>query len=328
MLTCSCRHESHRSFYYWKTVYHLSQSERNYLNELQISKLYIRFFDVDWEESAAEAVPIAKIRFAEKVLPQFEVIPVVYIVNKTLQKSKKQHIADLALKIIKQIDNIASANNISFNELQLDCDWTDNTRSNYFALLRELKTNLDKKKKTLSVTIRLHQIKYKNITGVPPVDRGMLMYYNMGKITPETSQNSVFNTSDAAKYIDYLPDYPLPLDVALPAFSWGIHVRNDKVIELLNNMNLADFENNVNFTKVSTYMFSASKSFFYRGFYFMKNDMVKVEMITPAQCNIAAQQLKRKLSKPTGSVAIFHLDSLIISNYEKQDFKKVFSNYH
>jgi len=328
LLTNACKHETHRSFYYWKSIYHLSQSEKRYLEELKISKLYIRFFDVDLDEPSGKAVPIAKIRFANDVLPRYEVVPVVYIVNKTLQKSKHQDITDLAIKILTQVQNIASSKNIAFCELQMDCDWSDNTRSNYFALLEVLETKLHEQGKTLSATIRLHQVKYKNITGVPPVDRGMLMYYNMGKITPNASPNSVFNTTDAAKYIDYLPDYPLTLDVALPAFSWGIHVRNGKVIELLNSMNSSDFENIANFTQIDSSTFTIPKSFFFRGFYFMKNDVVKVEGITPTQCNTAAQQLKSKLSKHAESVAIFHLDSLIISHYEKQDFEKVFSTYH
>ena len=31
----------------------------------------------------------------------------------------------------------------------------------------------------MSATIRLHQVKYRADTGVPPVDRGMLMAYNL-----------------------------------------------------------------------------------------------------------------------------------------------------
>lgn len=324
----SCKHESKRSFYYWKSVFRLSAEERSYMDELQISKLYIRFFDVDLEESSQQAIPIAKIRFAEKISPRFEVVPVVYIVNRTLQKLKPQDINDLASKIYKQADIIASSNNINFEELQVDCDWTDSSHEKYFSLLESIKQHLRKKDRILSATIRLHQVKYKKITGIPPVDRGMLMYYNMGKITAGASPNSIFNTDDAAKYIEHLHDYPLSLDVALPAFSWGIHIRNNKVIELLSNMNLSDFKNNVNFTQQGEYTFSVSHSFFFRGFYFMKNDIVKFEEITPAQCNIAAKQLKSKVKEPAVSISIFHLDSLIISHYEKKDFEKVFNTFH
>jgi hypothetical protein len=150
----------------------------------------------------------------------------------------------------------------------------------------------------------------------------------MGRISANVSPNSVFNINDAAKYINYLSDYPLPLDIALPAFSWSIHVRKGRVIELLNNMSSLDFENNTNFIRQDKYSFSVLNSFFYHGSYFMANDVVKAEEITPEECKIAAQQLKSKLSGFPGTIAIFHLDSFILSHYEKQDFEKVFNTYH
>ena len=208
----------------------------------------------------------------------------------------------------------------------MDCDWTDGTREKYFDLLRNIKSGLSNEK-VLSATIRLHQVKYKEMTGLPPVDRGMLMYYNMGKITPEASHNSVFNASDAAKYIDHLSDYPLPLDVALPAYSWGIHIRNNEVIDLISTINSTAFANHPGFKRLDVSTFVAMQSFFYHGFYFMENDRIKMEEVTPEQSVIAAQQLKGKLKKATGSVAIFHVDSLIFTQYEKEDFEKVFDVY-
>ena len=78
----------------------------------------------------------------------------------------------------------------------------------------------------LSATIRLHQVKYYKQAGIPPVDRGMLMFYNMGKLNALTAENSIYNSNDAAGYIETVDDYPLKLDLALPAFSWAVHFRN------------------------------------------------------------------------------------------------------
>lgn len=328
LLSFSCINQSDRAFYYWKSVFRLSQPEKKYLQEINITHLYIRFFDVDIDEVTGKPVPIACIQFAENIPNQFEAIPVIYIVNRTLLKTKFDDMANLANKILEQTKYLASKNNIRFNELQLDCDWTEKTRVNYFALLNILKRKLKTNSIILSTTIRLHQIKYKSITGVPPVDRGMLMYYNMGKINSKASSNSIFNLSDAAKYIDHLSDYPLKLDVALPAFSWGIHIRNAAVIELLNNMSNSDFKSNNKFTLVDSSTYTATESFFFRGFYFMQHDTVKVEEITSLQCKIAANQLKNKLSKSKRRVAIFHLDSLILSKYEKKDLEEIFNTYH
>lgn len=321
-----CTHQPRRSFYYWKSVYQLSAHEKELLKQLDVSKLYIRFFDVDVDDATAKTLPVATLTFADSILSGIEVVPVVYVVNGTLKNTALTDVPDLASNILKRVNGVAAQNHINFNELQLDCDWTDGTREKYFDLLRNIKSGLPSNK-VLSATIRLHQVKYKQITGLPPVDRGMLMYYNMGKISPETSHNSVFNATDAAKYIDRLSDYPLPLDVALPAYSWGIHIRNNQVIDLISTINRSGFENHQGFKRLDGSTFVAMQSFFYHGFYFMENDRVKMEEITPEQCLVAAQQLKSKLKKATGSVAIFHLDSLIFTQYEKEDFEKVFDTY-
>lgn len=320
------KYDPERSFYYWKSVFHLSQKEKNALKELSVQKLYVRFFDVDAEKATGQIIPVATIRFNDSLPENCEIIPVVYLVNQSLKNSPLDKIPDLAEKILKLVNSIAVNNHIFFREFQLDCDWTETTREKYFVLLETVKKMLGNGKK-VSATIRLHQIKYRNITGVPPVDRGMLMYYNMGKITASLSHNSIFNTTDAAKYIDFLPDYPLPLDIALPAFSWGIHIRMGKVTELLNNMDVSDFESNSNFRKNDDASYSATGSFFFHGFYFIENDVVKIETVSSQQCLVAAQQLKSKLTRPIGSVAIYHLDSLILTRYEKEDLEKVFDTY-
>jgi len=54
---------------------------------------------------------------------------------------------------------------------------------------------------------------------VPPVDKGLLMFYNMGKISPDlNARNSIYNRADAEAYLESLPNYRLSLDVALPVF--------------------------------------------------------------------------------------------------------------
>ncbi len=322
-----CRNSPERSFYYWKTTFTLSAPERKCIALHRVTKLYIRFFDVDWDQATGQIVPVGRIFFRDSVPTDVTVIPTVYLVNKTLQKITSKEIYGLSKRILGLVNSISETNHFLYSEIQLDCDWTETTRDKYFAMINILRTELKKSHKTLSATIRLHQVKYAKITGIPPVERGMLMYYNIGKIDAGFGRNSVFNATDAAKYTDYIADYPLPLDVALPSFSWGIHIRNKKVIELLNNMGLKDFKNNDNFTSTDPVNFRANYSFFFRGFYFKKNDCVKVEEISPQLCKEAARQVNEKMVKKPVIVAIFHLDSTIISHYEERDFEEVFDSF-
>lgn len=317
-----------RSFYYWRTTFHLSPQEEKYLIDLNIQKIYLRMFDVDWDETVNSAKPIGKISFPGKLSLSYEYVPVVYLMNKTLQHINRSDITELAGRIFNQVQILVSQSKLSFKELQIDCDWSETTRDKYFQLLSLLKRELEQNHQTLSATIRLHQIKYMRITGVPPVHRGMLMYYNMGKIEATSDQNSIFNKKDAARYIGFVSQYPLPLDVALPAFAWGVHVRDTKVVELLNQMTPADFKNNVNFSQVDSRQFVVNTSFFYKGFYFMKDDRIKIEEVDPALCLEAAKQISGSLKNGPGSVAIFQLDTLMIKKYENKKLEKVFDCFH
>ena len=79
--------------------------------------------------------------------------------------------------------------------IQVDCDWTKGTAAIYFDLLNSLKAHYE-----LDVTIRLHQIKYANDTGIPPVDHGTLMLYDTGDMS-NMFANSILTMDDGRSYI-------------------------------------------------------------------------------------------------------------------------------
>lgn len=129
-------------------------------------------------------------------------------------------------RTIDFIDQINKSIAIACNEIQIDCDWTLASRDKYMDFVTQLKHKSNKK---LSATIRLHQIKYFKKTGVPLVDYGVLMYCNMGHIAAD-SMNSIYDRKTGQGYLKNLEDYPLRLEVALPVFSWAIHIRRQKVM--------------------------------------------------------------------------------------------------
>ena len=68
------------SFYYWKTVYDPGPEALQRLAELQVARLYLRFFEVTLNEWG-EPVPHATTRFVQK--PHLPVAPVIYFDLKT-----------------------------------------------------------------------------------------------------------------------------------------------------------------------------------------------------------------------------------------------------
>ena len=175
-------------------------------------------------------------------MPQhLHVVPVVYLTNQTLKFLEPRYLEDFAQKIGNKIETIHQSwvrQPIGNNEIQLDCDWTLSTKEKYFTLL----TILRKKYPRLSVTIRLHQIKFAEKTGIPPVDRGMLMCYNMSDWKNEKTHNSIFTPDVLSQYIGELSDYPLPLDMVMPAFHWTIGYRGHQFQYFLNAISAQDFQ--------------------------------------------------------------------------------------
>jgi hypothetical protein len=218
--------------------------------------------------------------------------------------------------------------------LQLDCDWTSNTAPKYFYFLRLLRKKLDAHEDggtfasltMLASTIRLHQVKYADKQGVPPVDKGVLMFYNMGEINT-SDVNSIYDAKTSQKYLSSLNSYRLPLDIAIPIFSWGIQIRDGAVLGLLNKMDLRDFENKNEFSQLRKNRFKAVNSFFKNGFYFKQGDEVKVEQMDAQTLGAMADDLKANYPNHFQQVIFYDLDSINLSRYEKDIFQKTINHF-
>ena len=325
-LTC-CKQQTYqpdRAFYYWKSNFNLSPTELDYLKDVHITKLYLHFFDVAWSERDNKPYPVDEIKFSTAPGKQFEYVPVIFIPNKTLENLSADSINELAGHMFTQVSYITAENKLTYKELQLDCDWTETTRAKYFKLLTFFHDRLHDSGKILSATIRLHQIKYPDVTGVPPVDRGMLMFYNMGKINATPGYNSIYNGKDANKYVQYVTAYPLPLDVALPVFSWAVCVHNGQATNIIEKAVRSDFPDSL-FSAAGNNIFVARHSVLLHGRYFYKNDTVKMEEVTPQLCMQAADNVNGYLKEMHRTISLFEYDSLYLSTYDKKDISKIFS---
>ncbi|HYV93413.1 MAG TPA: hypothetical protein VE978_16695 [Chitinophagales bacterium] len=290
--------------------------------------MYVKFFDVVWNASANQATPIAMIRFNDLLPRQIEMVPAVYITDESLKKTAVENIPSLAENISELISKLSDHSGISFSEFQTDCDWTATTKSKYFQLIESLKKKFSEKKILFSATIRLHQIKYAEQTGIPPVDRGMLMFYNMGDLIDPSTVNSIFDSSVAAKYVSRIKDYPLPLDVALAVFTWGVHLRKGRVINLDDNLKMSEVNTSRLFMHLHENTYATSQSFFFHGDYFIEGDLLRMEEISPAICEEAAKMVAPRIQNDYLSLAFFHFDESNLSRYSSQDFNRICNAFH
>jgi hypothetical protein len=327
MVSVSCRHnhiKPERAFYYWRSNFNLSAKDVNYMEGIGISKIYLHFFDVSYNNAFQKVLPVDEVKIDTVAKNTFQYIPVVFIANKALELTPVDSISSLCRHILNEVEHIATEHKLSYKELQFDCDWTDGTQKKYFTLLSYFHNELKQTGKLLSATIRLHQVKYKEKTGVPPVDRGMLMFYNMGKVNSITGYNSIYNERDADNYASYVKSYTLPLDVALPIFGWAVCIRDGKVTGIIEKAVNEDFSTDTLFLSAGNNIFVSRKALFLHGRYFMKNDTVKIEQATPDICQNAADNVSQYLKNEKRTVTLFDYDSVYLSTYDKKDLEKIF----
>lgn len=310
------------SFYHWQSSLDITSSEYALLDSLAVDRLYLRLFDLDVQGPGKEVIPLAALQF-DTLLPQaYSIIPTIFITNRSFADMSADALPDLVEKVARKIrQQLAALEKNEIAELQFDCDWTKSTQSIYFRFLELVKQEFSEQK--ISATIRLHQVKYAEQTGVPPVDRGMLMFYNMGDVDQLETHNSIFDWSLAEPYIGPLPDYPLALDLALPIFSWGVLFRDGRLTRLINNLREEHLQDTSRFKIIEEAWVELRESTYLQGHYLYAGDRLRLEAVTPEELAFAAKQLSGKINNPDITLAYYHLDSTTLKYFSYAHFQTI-----
>lgn len=212
-----------RGIYFWENDTHvISEKNVEAMDSLKIQKLYLKVFEVDRENERNKPIAKSSVRLREEVLKNREVIPCVFILNRVFVESSKEELDELANNVVGLTrkflnEKLSRKDSIPFSEIQIDCDWSEKSQGNYFYFLRKVK-KLSKKK--ISCTLRLYPYKFHERMGTPPVDRATLMCYNLLNPIKNPRKNSILDIDEMSKYLDTDVDYAVPLDLALPVYSW------------------------------------------------------------------------------------------------------------
>ena len=326
----ACRRETphpNLAFYHWQTTFRPSPSENSYLDALHCHKLYLKFLDI--ARAGDEIKPYALLDIRDTSgLSRKTIVPTVFIANSVFENITLEKIDWLAQKtgialrsIARQCPKscISPFHTEGHREIQFDCDWTPSTRVAFFAFLNKVRAQLPPKT-LLSATIRLHQYKFPKNTGVPPVDRGMLMFYNTGDLDNPEAGNSIFLTKDAEKYVFGAPKhYPLPLDLALPLFSWTLVYRGNTLWKIIPGE--LDLSENPCLSKMDTAPEKQTDTHqvlcgtFLGGHYLRTGDWLRTEFMTPASLATAAALAEKIDLSKDASIAFFHLDSAVVRQF-------------
>lgn len=305
------------AFFHWKTQLALDNTEAGVLDSLHCRYLYLKFLDIARTDGVIR--PYALLEATDTTgLGGRAIIPCIFITNNVFQTISESELDGLVKNTVKAVNSVgAQFPSASFPEILFDCDWTTSTQAPFFLFLKKIRSQVPENCR-LSVTIRLHQYKFPDRTGVPPADRGMLMLYNTGDIDDPDAINSIFQKADAEKYLTGVAPYPLPLDLALPLFSWVLVYRDGNLWKIVPEPDKAELRDTSRFAVLPgahTNMCLTQKATFLAGQYLRPGDLLRLEEVDTATLRAAGELASTIRLAPDARVAFYHLDRAIIARY-------------
>lgn len=309
ILLGSCTDPAQKSYYYWRSTYQLNAVEEDAL--AKSGMLYVKVCDVVTD--GIQSKPVAVTIWEDKPLPNVKYVPVVFIdkdifiKNDAIDTSK---ISREAGDVFRLIQSAWEYNSLSFDEIQIDCDWTPRSQERYFIFLQALKKVSQIK---ITATLRLDQIKNHKITGIPPVDEGVVMAYNMGNLSKVNTDNSILSMSVLKQYINSKTNYPLPAKLALPIFTWKLLYRDANFKGILSA--LPDSLLQTNFTTEDEIRYSCNTSFVYNEIAIEQGDIIRNEKVSNTELTTAEKYIRQNMNLKEETI-YFDLSTKNIQSHE------------
>lgn len=318
--------------YYWRTQLQAEPASVSWMKLIGGERVYLRLFDVDWHPIHT-ATPLGEIRFnryedADQAFVKTwgkQTVPVVFLTNRLFIHLTPVEITTLADQVLAKITRTCNLEDWSdttalfpYRELQFDCDWTASTRDKYFRFLELIR---NKTGVVISATLRLSQVRDRLLMGVPPVDRLMLMAYNLEPVQETEVDNSILNTGLMGNYLKKQKPYPVPVDLALPLFQWAA-VFTD-----------ARFKGIIREPKPENWSFATPEG--RSGWYVVQRDTVigrllirqgdRIRLESPdlGQLKEAARLAQPLLTKDTLNIVFFHLSPACLNRFPHDKIREV-----
>ena len=362
--SCENDHEVIRSFCYWKTDLNFQKEDDSLVKELNVKHLYVRFFDVDWNPYAKEPLPVATIGNVSLNQSNPEITPSIFITNEVVLQSNKKQLDSLAVRIAKRVNQIWIKMNetkadvianaivypkdyykqkdykqlnydsikalelaklkVDFKEILIDCDWSEKSKDNYFYLVKQIKKGFPTAQ--ISSTIRLWQYKFASKAGIPPVDKGLLMCYNLTKPDDFKTKNSIATSDELAQYITH-GDYKLKLDIALPLYSWAVVFRGNQFKGILSDYDQL-LNDSIKLKKMSDTKYLLEDDVLVGQTYLRNGDEIRIEKISDDELDKMISIVKGKIKIDNQTrVTFFSFDKKYINDYGTQNISDYYARF-
>ncbi|GAA4766793.1 hypothetical protein GCM10023230_15640 [Flavobacterium hankyongi] len=325
-MSCSNKVEKvERAFYYWKSnEWSLSDKEDSIINNVKVNKFYVKFFEVEHSDAMGN-YPVAKTDINFYRHDSMQIVPTVYLRNSVFIKASKGSLDTLADNVNFLIDKYCKEKfqrQQSVKEFQMDCDWTQKSRDNYFYFLKKLK-NISKKE--ISCTLRLYPYKYPEKMGIPPVDKATLMCYNLINPLENHDKNSILDIDELKSYLNTNNKYPLHLDVALPVYSWMQVYQNNQFSNVI-------YTNNKTVRKIlkpiKPLWFEVLRDTVVEETYLRIGDKIKYEEMDADKIKKAINVIKNNANlRKEVTVTLFHFDVQQLTNYSNEELSSFYTDF-
>ena len=317
-----------RAFYYWQSGNSLSYETESKMNTNKVSKVYVKFFEIDYSEAMGN-FPYDKLYDYGTLFERSQdvlIVPTIFIKNEIFKYNSDKDLDKLADNIVFLINKRYEERfekNKSYKELQIDCDWTLSTKEKYFYLLKKIK---EISKKQLSCTLRLYPFKYKEKMGIPPVDKVMLMCYNLVRPLTNSDKNSILDLEELTSYLNEKRNYPIHLDVALPVFSWAQLYQNNHFQKLISTSS-KELESFAKKTKPMWYEVTKDTSMGWSAYYRIA-DQIKYEEVSAKTIQDAIEIIKKNVPlESTTTIALYDLDDYTFMKYNDEEISSFYNNF-
>ena len=107
---------SKRAIYLWTTQINMDSTKLQFLKSHDISRMYVRFFDVVLDEQG-NATPNATARFVTPLPKNMDIVPTVFLMPECLRGDRQQ----LAKQIVDRVMQMCETNDVTgVKEMQID----------------------------------------------------------------------------------------------------------------------------------------------------------------------------------------------------------------
>ena len=295
----------------------IDEFRKQIIQETNTKRLYIKFFDVVFNEWQQRPLPLAQVEFDTTSLKWIkesgiEIVPVLYINNDLVDKVNSERISALADRIMLLLKTRLDQFYLTDIKLvHIDCDWSVSSQEKYFDLLRYFETLPFFLDKQISVAVRPKQMGNNAKFGTPPVKR-IVFTLDM--------QDEKFEPS-------WLKNYAIPLDVSLPVFNDPIVFRNNSAMGEISGIPDSSWQSEKVCQKSGEY-FEVIKDTVVHFHYFKKGDHIEYKTGDTAALNKIAGSIRDNLKSSQVTIILNQLDSIKIRQYKTSQLRAAFASFN